>query len=201
MKTILIIVICVFTLCKEENGLLGGWNRHSFINKEYKDIDGDIVNAYNYAFELHSTDINYKIDNIIPLIAYTQVINGTNYNITFIDRKDEYPVIYEYDFYSPLSSEEGKKKFELCNKEVFEAELGLSSFEEKDFSIIELQLYRLLKKINKKLNYISYFYPVQDKNTVFFIIGADVDGDLCLCVMGQEKKTNNFDLFKVIKYL
>jgi len=205
MKKFLIVALFILTLCKDDEAT-GGWQKKSLNGKSYKDMDDGLVNAFKAALKAYIdkylTDIDHTIDDLIPLTAYTQVVAGMLYNITFIDRKAEYPVIHHYQFFKHLPSEdEDQEEYELKAHKELKVNNGLIDFSDDSFTLLENNLHRLMKKDDFNLNYISYAYPVEDGNTVFFIIGADIDNTQHLCVMGQDKRSNKFDLYKIIKTL
>ena len=108
MKKFLIVVIFILTLCKDDE-IIGGWQKKSLNGKTYKDMDDGLVNAFKAALkeytDLYLDDIDHTIDDIIPLTAYTHLVKGMFYDITFIDRKTEYPVIHHFQFFRPLPSD------------------------------------------------------------------------------------------------
>ena len=202
MRKILVISLLIFSLCKEEEEeqLGGGWEKVSLNNKNYANMDEDISKAYVQALTLYSNRVGIKLDDIIPLTAYTQLVNGKNYKITFMDRGADYPAIHQYVFYKPLAvNNDGKEEYQLKNHKELEILDGLIDFDNPSFSLIENQLYKLLKKKEKMLKFVSYAYPVEDENTLFFVISAEIDDGHYLCVMGQDKRTNKFDLVKIIR--
>ena len=201
MKAFLVISILILSLCsEEEEPLEGGWEKIPLNNKNYADLDEDVVNAYIEALKLLSNQVGRTLDDIIPLACYVQIVSGKNYKISFIDRRADYPSIHQYVFYKPLAvNNDGKEEYQLFYHEELEVKYGLIEPNDKDFTLLENELYKLLKKKDKKLNYISYAFPLEGEDNLFFIISAEIDNGHYQCVMGQDKRSNKFDLVKIIK--
>lgn len=189
MRSLLILALIATSLCLEDQ-LLGGWEKVSKIEN-----DPEIDNAFLKALSLYATNINTQIEDLIRLSAYTKLVNGKLYNITFIDRKAEYPTIHEYTLNKPIAE---NSDFEFVAKTEYDGFSGLISFTDPEFSSIELELYKFLKKDNQTLNYISYVYPIVTDENKFFIINADTNG-LKLYVIGQDRKSKKYNFYKKIK--
>ena len=189
MKVIFIITLFALSLCD-----IG------FEKRCLNDDDKKINDTFLKAFELYSTNINQKIDFIIRLTVYTQVVSGTNYRITFIDSNAEYPTIHEYQFYNKLPvNNNGKDELELTYHNEYDGTEGLLAFNSDEFTIVEKKLYNCLKKQKEKLYYIIYAYPVESQNYRFYIVNADTENGIGLFVIGQDMKSQEFDLFHKIK--
>ena len=141
-----------------------------------------------------------KIDDLIRLTIYTQIVSGMNYRVTFIDRKAELPVVQEYEFYNPLpANNNGKDELKLSKNNECVPSAGLLNFKDDDFTEIECKLYNILKKQNEKLNYIIYAYPIETQDYKFFIVNADTGERQFLYVLGKGRKSGDFDVFHKIK--
>ena len=195
MKVILIITLLALSLCTVIVEVDGGWEKRSL-----EENDAKIEEAYKNAYGLYASNINDKIDDLIRLTVYSQLVSGMNYRITFIDRKAEFPTIHEYQFYNPLPVNNDDKD-ELLFTEHFEYDTsaGLLNFNDADFTLIENKLYNYLKKQNEKLNYIMYAYPVESQDYKFFIINADTENGQSLYAIGQDPQSQEFDVFHKIK--
>ena len=195
MKTPLIIFLFAYSLCLKEDKL-SGWQKRNVTQK-----DDDLDNAYAAAFSNYSkivNNIDLKIDDILRLTAYTQLVNGMNFIITFIDRKSEVPAIKQYRLYRPIPKD-GKPEFEINEVHTYEETTGLIKFDDPSFTEIEYQLYKFLKISNIKLFYISYVYPIENDETKFYIINADTEDGQNLFVIGLDKASKKYDLCLKIK--
>ena len=200
MKKFLVISLLILSLCKQDEPLEGGWEKINLNKKNYADLDEDVVKAFVEALHIYSSQVGLTLDDIIPLTVYTQVVSGKNYKITFIDRRAEFPAIHQFLFYKPLAvNNDGKEEYQLFYHEIAEPKHGLIDFNDDSFTLIENELYKLLKRKDKQLNYVSYAYPIEGEDTVFFVVSAVVDDHLNLCVMGQDKKSNKFEFVKIVK--
>ena len=195
MKALLIIVLITFTFCQEEQPIAGGWERRSveendfYIDRCFKEAGLDYIKS-------NSVDQ----DDLIRLTVHSQVVAGTNYKITFLDTKADFPSIQEYVFYKPLNTEKKNgNDFQLLEHKEYQADNGLIPFNDPSFELLENTLYRLLKKTNQELKYISYVYPIENRETDFFLItGYTADGEhkYVLC---KDKTTKEFYSFNRIK--
>ena len=191
MKALLIIFLFVFSLCEEK---LGGYKRRSFqendlnINQAFKD-------AADHYMEANNVD---DINDLIRLTVYSELVNGNNYKVTFIDSTADFPAIQEYVINVPFSNtkNEGNKIVEI--KEYLPNE-GLIPFNEARFTLLEIELHKFLKDTNEKLNFISYLYPVKNEETNFYVINAyteDGEHDYIVC---QDLESNEYYTFEKIK--
>jgi len=195
MKVILIITLFALSLCTDIVDIDGDWEKCSLEENNTK-----IEEAYHIAYEKYATNINVKIDDLIHLTAYYQIVNGTNYRIAFIDRKSEFPTIHEFQFYNPLPvNNNGTDELIFSEHIEYDASEGLLDFNDEDFTLIENKLYYYLKKQNEKLNYIMYAYPVECQDYTFFIIYADTENGQSLYVIGRDPESQEFDVFQKIK--
>lgn len=109
-----------------------------------------------------------------------------------MDRRCEFPAIHQFVFYKPLAvNNDGKEEYQLFYHEVAEPEYGLINYEDDSFTLIENELYELLKRKDKQLNYASYAYPIEGEDTVFFIVSAVIDDHLNLCIMAKIRNQIN----------
>jgi len=191
MKTVLILALLALTLCEEEP-LAGGWERRS-INENSLDIE----EAFKLASEEYTKSNSVEADDLIRLTVYSQVVSGTNYKITFIDMKAEYPTIQEYVIYKPLPGKNAEA--EITSHNEYEATSGLISFNDPTFDKIENALYKALKDTTEKLSYISYVFPVETKETNFFMISAYTQSGEHQYVVCQDKSNSEFYVFNKVK--
>ena len=187
MKAIIIISLLLISICADEPEQLdGGWERNSF-----KENDLEIEGAFKASFEEYKK-INPEsdINDLIRLTIYTQIVSGKNFKICFIDSKADYPTIHEYKFYKPLPvNNDGKEEYKFQEHNEYETSEGLINFKEPNFTSVENELYKLLKKNDIKLNYLSYVFPVENLETKFFIISASTSNGTHQYVICQDKKT------------
>ena len=194
MKTILIIVLLALSLCDEKT-LTGGWEKRSVYENSM-----EIEEAFKTAAASYSKSNSVESDDLIRLTVYSQVVSGTNYKISFIDTKAEYPTIQEYILYKPLpSNENGKNEMTISEHNEYEATGGLISFNDPSFTLIENALYKSLKNTNEKLSFISYVFPVETKETNFFMISAYTENGEHQYVVCQDKENKEFYLFEKVK--
>ena len=196
MKAIIIISLLLISICADEPEQLdGGWERNSF-----KENDLEIEGAFKASFEEYKK-INPEsdINDLIRLTIYTQIVSGKNFKICFIDSKADYPTIHEYKFYKPLPvNNDGKEEYKFQEHNEYETSEGLINFKEPNFTSVENELYKLLKKNDIKLNYLSYVFPVENLETKFFIISASTSNGTHQYVICQDKKTEEFYTYQKI---
>ena len=195
MKSLLIIFLIGFSLCLEED-TLSGWKKHNT-----SEVSDDLNNAYAEAFSNYSKTVNnidLKIDDILRLTIYTQLVNGMNFKITFFDRKSEVPAIQEYILYRPIPKD-GKADYEIKEVHTYEETNGFIKFDNPNFTEIEYQLYKFLKKNKIGLYYISYVYPIENDETKFYIINADTTDGQNLFIIGQDKVSKKYEFCVKIK--
>ena len=194
MKALLIIALITFTFCQDEPKMTGGWTRHSveendlYIDRSFKEAGLDYIKSSNV-----------EQDDLIRLTVYTQVVSGTNYKITFLDTKAEFPSIQEYVFYRSLSNDRKENNFKLSDHKEYQADNGLIPFNDPNFELLENTLYKLLKQTKEELKYVSYVYPIENRETNFFLItGYTADGEhkYVLC---QDKSSKDFYSFNKVK--
>ena len=188
MKTVLISILISLISCQ----LLGGWTKRSL-----KENNLYIDRSFNTAIKSYSNDENVDVDDFIRLTVYSQVVSGTNYKITFIDMKAEYPTIQEYVIYRPLPGKNAEAEITAHNE--YEATSGLISFNDPTFDKIENALYKALKDTTEKLSYISYVFPVETKETNFFMISAYTNNGEHQYVVCQDKSNDEFYVFNKVK--
>ena len=191
MKTILVLALLALSLCEEEP-LAGGWERRS-INENSLEIE----EAFKLASQDYTKSNSVEEDDLIRLTVYSQVVSGTNYKITFIDMKAEYPTIQEYVIYRPLPGKNAEVEITAHNE--YEATSGLISFNDPTFDKIENALYKALKDTTEKLSYISYVFPVETKETNFFMISAYTNNGEHQYVVCQDKSNDEFYVFNKVK--
>ena len=190
MKTILVFALLALSLCEEP--MTGGWERRS-INENSLEIE----EAFRLANQEYTKSNSVEVDDLIRLTVYSQVVSGTNYKITFIDTKAEYPTIQEYVVYRPLPGKNAEA--EITDHKEYEATSGLISFNDPTFDKIENALYKALKGTTEKLSYISYVFPVETRETNFFMISACTDSGEHQYVVCQDRSNNEFYVFNKVK--
>ncbi len=188
MKSVLILVLLAFSLC-----LLGGWKKRS-INENSLEIDESFKLACSEFIKTKGGDQ----DDCIRLTVYSQVAGGMNYNITFIDSNAEFPTIQGYRIYKSVGNS-NDNQFTIVEHEEFEATNGLIAPNDSKFTDLEINLYKLLKKSEEELNFISFVYPIEDYATNFFVISANTasgDHEYILC---QDKDSEEYYSFAKLK--
>ena len=193
MKYFLIIVLLPISLWEEEQkSSLGSWEKHSF--DEYSlEIDQSFKQAANQYCKSHDVEI----DDLIPLTVYSQLVNGKNFNIIFIDSKSEYPSIEEYMINKGFNNKPGD--YTVKENHHYENTVVVIPFNDPSFTLLENKLYQFLKDTTEELSFISYAYPLENKFTIFYIISAHTkDGEHQYAVC-HDKITNEFDNCKKIK--
>ena len=194
MKVIFILALITLSLCEDEP-LTGGWKKRS-VNENDLFID----EAFKTASADYKQSNSAEEDGLIRLTVYSQIVSGTNYKISFIDTKAEYPTIQEYVLYKPLpSSTENGEKMAISKHTEYEATSGLISFNDPNFTLIENALYKALKETKEKLSFISYVFPVETEETNFFMISAYTEDGEHQYVVCQEKLTKEFYVFNKVK--
>ena len=193
MKYILIIVLLTISLCQEEEKpSLGSWKKRSF-DENSLEIDQSFKQAASQYCESHDAEI----DDLIPLTVYSQLVNGNNYNITFIDSKSEYPSIEEYMINKGLGNKPSDYTVKMNYQ--YENTVGVIPFNDPSFTLLENKLYKFLKDSTEELSFISYVYPLENKFTKFYIISANTKDGEHQYVVCQDKITDEFDNCKKIK--
>ena len=188
MKAILIFTLLTLTLCE---AISGGWEKRS-INENSLEIN----KAFKMAAESYLENKNLEEDDLIRLTVYSQIVSGINYKVTFIDTKAEFPSIQEYVVYFPLPSENLNE--EIIEQTEYEATNGLVTFNDPLFSKLENKLYYFLKDTSEKLIYISYIYPIENKETYFYMISSYTEKGEMQYVIGQDKQSGEFYSFNKI---
>lgn len=196
MKSILIIFLLAFSLCLEEEKL-NGWEKCNSTQES-----DDINKAHEAIFTNYSKSVNdLKEGDIIYLTAYTQLVKGRNFRITFFDKKSEFPAIQEYTLNRPLPQE--GDELTILEIKAYEKTDGFIKFDDPNFSEIEYQLYKFLKKNNINLLYISYAYPIKNTETIFYIINAKIKDnskdEQNLFVMGFGIDSKKYEFCEKIK--
>ena len=196
MKVIIFaIILFALNMCKEDNPHpLGNFKKRT-ISKN----DTEITEAFIEAFKFYNNKIGPTIDVIVPLTAYSELVHGNNYLLTFMDKTSEFPTVYEYLIFVPFPNEKESKSSELKNHTEYDGSDGLLKYDEKEFTFIEKKLYQCLKKQNQQLHYIIYSYPVETSKYKFYIISADTENGQHLYALGHEKESDVFDVFQEIK--
>ena len=194
MKALLFIALLTFSLCAEEQ-LVGGWKKRSIYENSL-----EIEEAFKTASK-HYIKKNKGVepDDLLHLTVYSQLVNGMLYKVTFIDSLAEFPVVQEYKILKTQSNNRNEDPYTVESHIEYEANEGLIPFNDEKFTMLEFQLYRLLKDTNEKLNFISYVYPVENDETNFFIISAYTDDGEHQYVICQDKENDEFYAFSKIK--
>ena len=192
MKAILIILLLALSQCQDKEG---GWQQRSF-----NENDLGINDAFNASFEEYKK-INSAAEksDLVPLTVYTQIVSGMNYKICFVDKKADYSTIHEFYFYKPLAvNNEGKEEYKLQEHNQYTNTQGLLDYKDEKFTLAEKALYKLLKKSNIKLNYISFIIPIENDQTNFFMANAETDNGVNLYIVCQDKESQEFYTYKKI---
>ena len=193
MKYILIIVLLTFSLCQEEEKpSLGSWKKRSFDENSL-----EIYQSFKQAASQYCESHDAEIDDLIPLTVYSQLVNGNNYNITFIDSKSEYPSIEEYMINKGLGNKPSDYTVKMNHQ--YENTVGVIPFNDPSFTLLENKLYKFLKDTTEELSFISYVYPLENKFTKFYIISANTKDGEHQYVVCQDKITEEFDNCQKIK--
>ena len=198
MKAILIIFLVAFTLCEKEKPV-GGWEKRSFEENSFE-IDRSFKLAAEDYIKSNKLEEEEDVDDLIGLTVYSQVVAGTNYKLTFMDRKAEFPVVHEYTIYVPLrTGNKNDKDLEITEHNEYQADNGLVPLNDPVFETLENKLYKYLKGSKEELQFISYVYPMENKETNFYKVnGYTSDGDhqYILC---QDKESEEFYSIHKIK--
>ena len=101
MKSFLLLALIALASC-----LSGGWSKHSLAEDNIY-IEG----AFIESFKAYANDENVDPDNFVRLSVYSQVVNGNNYRVCFIDRNESL-TIQEFIIYVPLQT---SNKNEHCS--------------------------------------------------------------------------------------
>ena len=118
MKYILILVLLTFSLCEDEKKqAVGSWTKHSF-NENSLEIEQSFRQAAKDYCKTHDVEP----DDLIRLTVYSQLVNGVNYKITFMDPSSDYPTIEEYRIYKARGNKPEDYKVEENTK--YENTLG-----------------------------------------------------------------------------
>ena len=193
MKYILILVLLTFSICEDDKKkAVVSWEIHSF-NENYIEIDQSFRQAAKDYCKTHDVEP----DDLIRLTVYSQLVNGVNYKITFMDPSSEYPTIEEYRIYKARGNKPEDYKVEENTK--YENTEGVISFNDPNFSLLENQLYKYLKETKEELDFISYVYPLENDFTKFYIINAQTKDGEHQYVACQDKSDSKFDSFDKIK--
>ena len=189
MKTIIIIALFAYIL-----SVPGGWEKRSVRENSF-----EIERAFSAAFKEYSQRINSKadIDDLIRLTVYSQVVNGVNYKITFMDSQSEFYSVQEYIVYNPVTSQNGPD-FEVTNHKEYESTKGLIPSNDPEFASLENTLNSFLKKADQTLDYISYVFPIESDETSFYIINADTSNGEHQYIIGKDKISEEFEYFELI---
>ena len=194
MKVIIFaIILFALNMCKEDDPF-GGYRKRT-ISKN----DTAITEAFIEAFNFYNNKIGPTIDIIVPLTAYSKLVNGNLYLLTFMDKTSEFPTVHEYEILVPFPNEKELISPKLEKHFEYDGSDGLLKYDEKEFTLIEKKLYQCLKKQNQQLHYIIYSYPVETSKYKFYVISADTENGQHLYVLGHEKESDVFDVFQEIR--
>ena len=188
MKSVLILVLLAFTLC-----FPGGWVKRS-INENDLDIEQSFkLVSSNYA---KSNDVD--VDDLIRLTVYSQVVNGMNYNVTFIDSTAEKPKIHEYTIYKSLENT-NDNQFSIRDHEVYETPGELIPTNDPKLVPLENSLYSFLKNTKERLNFILLAYPIENYATNFYVISANTADGQHQYIVCQDKDSEVYYSFAKLK--
>ena len=165
MKVVLLVsLLFSLSLCDETTG---GWKKLSFNSN-----DAVIYRALQTA-EAYYKKITGSTEEIIGLTVYSQVVNGVNYRICFVDPNNSAQSIFEYTLYKPLPTEEGNEiNFSVSGTKTYEPSEGLLNFDDPLFTKIEVDLKYAFSKMTNTFKFINFIYPIKNDVTTFYIIRA-----------------------------
>ena len=192
MKSILILALLALSLCSTETPVLGGWTKRLITENNF-DIDQSFKKANSEYTKTNDVDP----DSLIRLTVYSQQVSGTNYKVTFIDPEADFPTIQEYVVYVPLR-ESGEKMSVVDHKE-YEADSGLIDYNDPVFDELESKLYHSLKDTKEQFNYISYVFPVENAESLFFMISAYTTDGQHQYIICQDKASKKFYNIQKVK--
>ena len=185
MKTILLIALLALSLCEGETG---GWEK-----KNFNSNDAIIFRAFQTAAAAYSKANGGSYDDLRGLTVYSQIVNGENYKICFVDSRSDVPTIFEYILYKPLPNEgEDEINFTVSSSRSLESTEGLISFTNPTFTKIEITLKTALSKINNTFKFINFIYPVENDKTIFYIIRATTTEGEKNIIFAQDKESNEY---------
>lgn len=193
MKSILILALLALTLCSTDTPVLGGWKKRLVTENSF-DIDQSFKKANEEYAKTNDVD---DTDSLLRLTVYSQTVSGTNYKVTFIDPNADFPTIQEYIVYIPLR-ESGEKAAVLDHKE-YEAGSGLIDFNDQVFAELEGKLYHFLKDTKEEFNYISYVFPVENAESLFFMISAYTADGQHQYIICQDKASKKYYYYQKVK--
>ena len=191
MKVILLATLFLFSLCEEVDG---GWERSSIYTNSLE-VEQSFVHAYD---EYKKTN-DVENSDLVRLTLYIQIVSGTNYKICFVDKKADFPTVQEYVYYKPLEvNTGGVEVYELIEHNEYVANNGLLDYNDEKFAKIEYELYKKMKKEGIKLNYISYAYLIENKDTNFYYINADTEKGEKNYILCQDKENKEFYIYRQV---
>ena len=188
MKSVLILVLLSYSLC-----ILGGWKKRSI-----EENDMEIDQSFKLASSNYAKSNKADENDLIRLTVYSQVVNGINYKVTFIDSSAEVPTIQEYTAYKPAGAQ-NDIQFSITNHTEFDASKGLIPPNDSEFTDLEKKLYKFLKNTKEKLNFMSYVYPIENSETNFFVISADTEVGLHQYILCQDRESKEYYSFARLK--
>ena len=185
MKTILLIALFALSLCEETTG---SWTKESFNSN-----DAIIFRAFQTAAAAYTKANGGNYDDLRGLTVYSQLVNGKNYKICFVDSKSDVPTIFEYVVYKPLPNEgEDEINFSLSSARSLDSTNGLISYTDPEFTKIEVSLKTAFSKITNTFNFINFIYPVENDETTFYIIRATTTEGEKNIIFAKEKATSTY---------
>jgi len=187
MKSFLLLALIALASC-----LSGGWTKHSLAEDSIY-IEG----AFTESFKAYAKDEYIDPDSFVRLSVYSQVVNGTNYKVCFIDRNEPL-YIQEYTIYVPLqTSNKIGPIFKVFSKRAYKSRvLSLNNGEAFDF--VEKYTHKGLAKIGEKMKKISIVYHSENINNIFYIVFTESEKDDHEYVIVRDKATQEFDHFDKI---
>ena len=197
MKAILILIL-VFLSLSQEQDLTGGWTELSLNSN-----DANIYRAIQVAARSYALDTGANPDNVKPLIIQSQVVNGLNYKICFVDTKQDFTEVYEYIVYKPIKTEEEdyEKQFLVSSSKSYVAIDGTISFDNNVFQKLEADLKYLYSKLAADFQYINYIYPIENDEYVFYISRITTSMGGAEYALVKNKKTGNYFELELIRRL
>lgn len=180
------VLLLAFSLCN-----LGGYQRRSF-----QENDADIERARRIAFEDYAKKNNVDIDDLTPITVHSQVVNGINMKITFVDRKNFKNEVQVYDIHvrSFGGRNNGPEILESATKRMAE---GFVSMHDKRFPQVHRELFNYYKDLSEKLSYVKSINAIETDLSTFFITVAKTDKGETTYIVEQDKESHKYQVVLV----
>lgn len=185
MRTLLLLSLLIFTISE---GTLGSWTKHSiwendlFIDQSFSEA------AKDYCEDKEGL----TRDDLLPLTVYTQVVNGKNYKICFIDSVKNSDTIQEYVITMPSKSGSNDLEFKVTSKKELKLKNKKIEINDKIFVTVEKNLTKYLKGTVEELEEVSSVGGIENDETLFYIVEAKTKEGEHKYVVYQDKKNDEF---------